>query len=291
MTAAETWARRRIGDTIGGKWRLRDLLGTGGMGAVFVATDASGREVAVKLLHPPLARDGEVRERLAREGYIANSIAHPGVVRVFEISPRDDDEAYLVMERLHGASLKELSLRPDGISLPALLAYADHALDVLAVAHAAKVIHRDLKPDNLFVTSGGHVKVLDFGIARIIDGVPREFRTRTGMTMGTMPYMPVEQALGRHAEVDERTDLYALGAMLFRLITGRPVFQARGEAALLLAMTTQQPPPLASVAPHVPAAVCAIVDRALRPARDERYPDARTMQADVRDARGTHGAS
>ncbi len=155
----------------------------------------------------------------------------------------------------------------------------------MATAHDAKVIHRDLKPDNLFVTTEGRLKVLDFGIARIIDGVPREYRTRTGMTMGTMPYMPIEQALGRHTEIDGRTDLYALGALVFRLLSGRPVFQARGEAALLLAMTTQQPPSLSSVAQDVPQGVCAIVDRALRPAREDRYPNARSMQGDVRAVR------
>jgi len=285
MTPEETLARRRIGDIVGGKWSLVDLLGTGGMGAVFVAEGPSNYVAAVKLLHPQLARDPEVRERLAREGYIANTIEHPGVVRVFELSSREDAEAYLVMERLRGGSLKDLSLRPGGISLYALLDYLDQTLDVLATAHDAKVIHRDLKPDNLFVTTEGRLKVLDFGIARIIDGVPREYRTRTGMTMGTMPYMPVEQALGRHTEIDGRTDLYALGALVFRLLSGRPVFQARGEAALLLAMTTQQPPSLSSVAQDVPHDVCAIVDRALRPARVDRYPDARTMQGDIRAVR------
>ncbi len=121
MTPEETLARRRIGDIVGGKWSLVDLLGTGGMGAVFVAEGPSGYVAAVKLLHPQLARDPEVRERLAREGHIANTIEHPGVVRVFELSSREDAEAYLVMERLRGGSLKDLSLRPGGISLCALL--------------------------------------------------------------------------------------------------------------------------------------------------------------------------
>lgn len=291
MNTEATLARGRIGETIGGKWMLEDLLGTGGMGAVFVATDPSGREVAVKLLHPQLSRNMEVRERLAREGHIANTIVHPGVVHVFESSSSEDAEAYLVMERLLGGSLKDLSRRPDGIQLGALLGYVDQALDVLAAAHAVKIIHRDLKPDNLFVTTEGRLKVLDFGIARIIDGVPREYRTRTGMTMGTLPYMPIEQALGRHAEVDGRTDVYALGALLFRLIAGRPVFVAKGEAALLLAMTTQQPPSLASVVQNVPSQVCAIVDRALRPARENRYPDARAMQNEVRAVLASGGLS
>ena len=117
MNSEVTLARGRIGDTVGGKWTLEGLLGTGGMGAVFVARDPSGREAAVKLLHPQLARNLEVRERLAREGHIANAIAHPGVVRVFESSSSDEAEAYLVMERLHGGSLKDLSQRTTGITL------------------------------------------------------------------------------------------------------------------------------------------------------------------------------
>ena len=162
----------------------------------------------------------------------------------------------------------------------ALLDYADQTLDVLAAAHAANVIHRDLKPDNVFVMNDGRVKVLDFGIARIIDGVPREYRTRTGMTMGTLPFMPIEQALGRHAEVDGRTDLYALGALMFRLLSGRNVFQARGEAALLLAMTTERPTSLAASAPESARSVrsgpaARRISRASCVGRRERPPGAR----------------
>ncbi len=255
------------------------------MAAVYAGTDASGLEAAVKILHPEIGMRTEIRDRFMREGYVANRVDHPGVVRVLEHGAIDDWSAFLVMERLHGESLGERVSRHGIPPTPELLDFLDQVLDVLAVAHAAGIVHRDLKPDNLFVTTAGTIKVLDFGIARVLDSAPNDVRTRTGMAMGTLPYMAPEQALGKRSEIDGRVDIFALGATAFRILAKRRIHEADSEAGLLVAMASSAAPPLRSVAPEVPEDVAAIVDLALAFNRDARYPDVRTMQADVRAVR------
>jgi serine/threonine-protein kinase len=186
------------------------------------------------------------------------------------------------MERLRGESLGERVSRDGSLPLPDLLDVLDQTLDVLAVAHAAGIVHRDLKPDNLFMTDDDTVKVLDFGLARLLESAPGDVRTRTGIAMGTLPYMAPEQALGQRSEVDARVDIFALGATAFRILTKRRIHEADSEAGILIAMASKAAPALRSVAEHVPENVAAIVDVALAFNRDARYPDARTMQADVR---------
>lgn len=281
----ENYIQQRIGKTLGERWRLESVLGVGGMAAVYAARNASGQEVAVKVLHPEIGMRPEVRDRFMREGYVANKIEHPGVVRVLEHGAVDEWSVFLVMERLVGESLADRVTRQGTLPIPELLDTLDQVLDVLAVAHAAGIVHRDLKPDNLFVLADGRLKVLDFGLARVIDGTPEDVRTRTGMAMGTLPYMAPEQALGKRSEIDGRVDLFALGATAFRILARRRIHESDSEAGLLVAMATSPAPPLASVAPHVADSVAAIVDLALAFNRDARYPDARSMQADVRAVR------
>jgi serine/threonine-protein kinase len=281
----EEFVKQRIGQVVGGRWTLHSVLGVGGMAAVYAGTDGSGLEAAVKILHPEIGMRTEIRDRFMREGYVANRVDHPGVVRVLEHGAIDDWSAFLVMERLHGESLGERVSRHGTPPPPELLGFLDQVLDVLAVAHGAGIVHRDLKPDNLFVTAGGTIKVLDFGIARVLDSAPNDLRTRTGMAMGTLPYMAPEQALGKRSEIDGRVDIFALGATAFRILAKRRIHEADSEAGLLVAMASSAAPPLRSVALDVPEDVAAIVDLALAFNRDARYPDARTMQADVRAVR------
>jgi eukaryotic-like serine/threonine-protein kinase len=274
--------RGRIGQVAGGRWTLERLLGTGGMAAVYAARHVDGRVAAVKVLHPEMSLRKDVRERFLREGAAANTIGHPGVVQVLEDGTADGS-TYLVMELLEGETLSD-RVRRLGASFPPeeMLGLLDAVLDVLAAAHGKGIIHRDLKPDNLFVMTDGRIKVLDFGLARLLDDVPGSFKTKTGLALGTLPYMAPEQALGRRAEIDGRADLFALGATAFRILAGRKIHEAESEAELLMAMASKPAPPLKSVAPQVPDGLCSIVDLALAFSRDARYPDAPTMQSDVR---------
>jgi hypothetical protein len=295
-------ASPRVGRLLDEKWRLERLLGVGGMAAVYAARHRNGARAAVKILHPELAREGEVRTRFLQEGYAANKVEHPGAVQVLDddvVKGGDDDgAAYIVMELLEGESLLDRARR-NAAPLPEaeVLAIAEGVLEVLEAAHAHGIVHRDLKPENLFLVRPStpppaldsvvreppvRVKVLDFGIARIADGGGR---TRVGTALGTPSYMAPEQAKGRRDEIDGRTDLFALGATMFRVLTGRRVHDADTAPEILAKMATLPAPPVRSVAPEVSETLASIIDRALRFARADRYADAKAMREDVRAAR------
>jgi serine/threonine-protein kinase len=280
----EELAARRIGQTVG-RYRLERVIGVGGMAAVYAARAADGAVAAIKILHPEMSLRRDVRERFLREGYVANSIQHPGAVRALEHGDAPESGVFLALELLQGETLTERFKRHGSLPHAELLDYADQVLDVLAVAHQRGVVHRDLKPDNLFVTHEGRIKILDFGLARLKEAAPSDYRTRTGMALGTLPYMAPEQALGRRDEIDQRVDLFALGATLFRLVSGRKIHESPSEAELLIAMASKPAPSVLSVAPNVSPDLGRVIDLALAFSRDARYPDARTMQADVRALR------
>ena len=279
----ETEAAARVGTTLCQKWTLEKLLGVGGMAAVYVANHKIGRRDAIKILHREVAQQPDLLARFEQEAHAVNRFHHPGAVEIRDIDVAEDGSPFLVMELLSGESLGERARRLGGIALDEVLRLADELLDVLAAAHARGIIHRDIKLDNLFVQTDGSLKVLDFGIARVRDGMPLKMRTRAGATLGTAPYMPPEQIKGM--EIDARADLFAVGATMFRLIAKRRIHEAKNETEMLLKMASQPAPPLLSVAPDVPPGVGLVVDRALRFDRDLRYPDALTMQADVRALR------
>ncbi|WP_437673476.1 protein kinase domain-containing protein [Sorangium sp. So ce131] len=271
---------RRVGTTLRGKWTIDRLLGIGGMAAVYAATHKIGRREAIKILHPEVARSKDLRARFEREAQAVNRFRHPGVVEIRDIDTTDDGAPFLVMELLEGESLADRLQRLGNVETGEVLRLMDELLDVLGAAHDQGIIHRDIKLDNLFVENGGRLKVLDFGIARMRDGVKTAMRTRTGATLGTVSYMAPEQVRG--ISVDHRADLFAVGATMFRLIAKRRIHEARTESELLVKMATMAAPPLASVAPETPQGLCLLVDRALAFDRERRYPDARTMQADMR---------
>jgi tRNA A-37 threonylcarbamoyl transferase component Bud32 len=274
------YAERRLGAILRGKWTLERLLGVGGMAAVYVGVHKIGQRAAIKILHPDVARSPELRARFEQEAHAVNRFKHPGAVEIRDIDVTEDGAPFLVMELLVGASLAELAGRDGGVAVGEVLRLVDELLDVLGAAHAQGIVHRDIKPDNLFVREDGRLKVLDFGIARMREGA---LRTRAGAMLGTTPYMAPEQIKG--VEIDARVDVFAVGATMFRLLAGRRVHEAESEPALLIMMATQPAPPLLSVAPGVPPAVARIVDRALAFDREARYPDALTMQREVRAAR------
>ncbi len=275
----------RIGTTLRGKWTLEKLLGEGGMASVYVARHKIGHLEAIKIMHSMVASSPELRARFEQEARLANRFHHPGAVEIRDIDVTEDGAPFLVMELLEGETLSTIARRSkEPLDVATVLRVADEVLDVLAAAHATGIIHRDIKPDNLLLTKQGPVKVLDFGIARLREGLSRDVKTHTGTTLGTVAYMAPEQAKG--GEVDARVDIYAMGATMFRLLAGRRVHEADTEAERLAKLMSGSAESLGSVATKVPAAVCAIVDRALAFDRSNRYPDAAAMQADVRAARG-----
>jgi serine/threonine-protein kinase len=285
MSPEHAKALARVGRVLKGKYTLDRLLGEGGMGAVYAATHRNGLQVAIKMLHPSLSADDTVRARFLREGYAANKVKHSSVVTVLD-DEIDEEEgtAFLVLELLEGETAESYVKRSGGIMpVEQALVLADRVLDVLAAAHSQGVVHRDIKPDNLFLTRDGGLKVFDFGIARLLEQSQHaQAATRTGAFLGTPAFMAPEQARGRSEQIDARTDLWALGATLFTLLSNRPVHEADTVNELLLAAMTRAPLPLAQVASHVPLAVAAIVDRALAFDRDQRWSDARAMQQAIR---------
>ncbi|MBN2192926.1 MAG: protein kinase [Polyangiaceae bacterium] len=280
--AIEEFVTDRVGRVIDGRWRLRRAIGAGGMAAVYEAEGAQGELVAVKILHPEMCVRRDVRERFLREGMVATRVQHPGAVQIFAQGTSGEDCAYLTMELLRGETLAQRVTRLGTLPTEEVLRVLDEVLDVLKVAHGLGIVHRDIKPDNLFVAESGRIKVLDFGLARLLEQMPGDFRTRSGLALGTFPYMAPEQALGRRSEIDGRVDIFALGASAFRIIARRRIHEAESEAELLMAMASKPAPPLAGVAPGTPEGLCRVVDLSLAFSKDARYPDVATMQADVR---------
>jgi len=273
-------ARAKVGTMLAGRWQLDDVIAMGGMAAVFAAKDRDGSMVAVKMLLPQFAAVGSIRKRFTREAYVANTIDHPGVVNILADATGEDGSVFLVMELLAGESMETL-LRRSGGRLPPqdVLAFADQTLSVLAVAHAKGIIHRDLKPTNLFITPDGQIKILDFGLARLdsVAGPP----TAAGLVLGTTAYMPPEQAMGLPDQIDARSDIFTMGALMFRTLSGRYIReQMKGDDRLMAAML-EPAPTLHSAMPDAPKLLAALVDRALAFSRNDRFATAHEMRTVV----------
>lgn len=278
-------ARARVGRVLKEKWRLDALLGVGGMAAVYSATHRNAKQVAIKMLHPELCIDDDVKTRFLREGYVANTVGHLGAVSVLDDDVTEDGAVFLVMELLDGETVEARAQRSGGrLPLADVLSIADQLLDVLTAAHAKGMVHRDLKPENLFLTRSGELKVLDFGIARLKELSNRSNATRSGVTMGTPAFMSPEQARGLWDQVDARTDIWAVGACMFTLLTGKCVHEGRTPNELLLRAMTAPAPALATVLPEVASNIASLVDRALSFEKTARWADARAMQIALRSA-------
>lgn len=283
----------RVGRVLNEKWTLERLIGVGGMAAVYGGRHRNGAKAAVKILHAELGKNPAVRERFLREGYAANRVEHRGAVQVLDDDivkdGPDDGAAYLVMELLEGESLEDRAAHAPPISEQEYLTIANGVLQVLEAAHEHGVVHRDLKPDNIFLARDPddgrlRVKVLDFGLARLTES---HITTQLGLALGTPSYMSPEQAAGRSEEIDGRTDLFALGATGFRLLTLRRIHEEENIVRLVGKMANDPAPPIRTVAPTISEKVAAIIDRALAFRREDRYPDAAAMRADVQAARDT----
>jgi serine/threonine-protein kinase len=286
----EERARARVGQMLVGKYRLDRLLGVGGMAAVYAATHRNKKRFAVKMLHQELSLHPGLRTRFMREGYVANTVEHPGAVTVIDDDVTEDGSAFLVMELLHGAPVDEVCARKGGkLPVQHVLAIADQLLDVLAAADAKSIVHRDIKPANVFITRDGQVKVLDFGVARLRDAQGAQ-ATHSGMALGTPAFMAPEQALGRSEEISGRTDVWAVGATMLSLLTGRSVHEASSAQEQMVFAATKPAPSLAVLMPDAPASVVALVDKALAFDQSARWQSAGAMRDAVREAyRALHG--
>ncbi len=259
-----TRAESRVGQMLRGKWRVDRLIDIGGMGAVYAATHRNGRRAALKVLHPQYALDPEVRKRFLREGYVANKIDHPGALAILDDDVAEDGSPFLVMELLEGESLAGWLKRVGGTLDPVeAIAVAGQVLEVLGLAHQHGIVHRDIKPGNIFVVQSGHAKLLDFGLARVRDGVISLIPTAVGIVMGTPGYMAPEQARGLGDQIDARSDIFAVGAVLFRAISGRPIHAKETPFDTTIAAMREPAPALKAVVPHVDPALAVAVDRAL----------------------------
>jgi serine/threonine protein kinase len=267
-----------------GNYTIERELGRGGMGAVYLAVHALlGRRAAVKVLLPELSRNQDHVQRFFNEARAATAINHPSIVEVYDFGWSSDGSAYIVMELMDGESLSARLRRLGRLPVGNALTVARQIANALAAAHKAGIVHRDLKPDNIFlvpdieVAGGERVKLLDFGIAKLAadGGVSR---TTTGAIMGTPLYMSPEQCEGAR-QVDHRTDLYALGCILFEMITGRVPFVHEGVGGLIGMHLYVAPPELRSLAPEAPVEVETIVARLLAKKPEERFQTADELSA------------
>jgi serine/threonine protein kinase len=283
LEAATERARARVGTVLKQKWRLDRLLGVGGMAAVYAATHHNKKRAAIKMLHPELSQDAAIRKRFLREGYVANAIGQRGAVAVDYDDVSDEGLAFLVMELLDGETIEQRWQRKDRLLSPhEALSVADQLLDTLAAAHAQGIVHRDLKPGNMFLTRDGTVKVLDFGIARVRELSSPLNTTLAGSAMGTPAFMAPEQARGRWEDVDGRSDLWAIGATLYTLLTGKFVHSGDTASETLALAVTRPARSIGERRPDLHPSLIRFVDKALSYDKAARFPDAATMQHALR---------
>jgi hypothetical protein len=272
-------------------FRIEGLLGEGGMGLVYRAQDTRlHRPVAVKLLSAELTGDADRKQRFLQEARAAARINHPAVAQIF-----DADEAegvtFIVMELVEGQTVRQL-IQSGELDLMGAMEVGVQVARGLAKAHELGIIHRDIKPANIMRTRDGHAKILDFGLAKLVapatgqgppeTAVPREFdtaRTLPGIVMGTPAYMSPEQVKG--LSVDARTDIFALGLLLFEMATGRSPFERENFREALHAVACEETPPMNSVRPHIPDALQRVVSRCLKKQPEERYQTARLVAEDL----------
>lgn len=266
------------GSLVLGRYRIGDVIGQGGMGTVFEAEDgALGRQVAVKALKPEVASDPEILERFRREATIAARLSHPGIAQVLDFA-EEDGRSYLVMELLKGRDLARV-LAEEGRLEPSRAAeIARRVAEALEHAHREGAVHRDIKPANIFLTDSGSVKVTDFGIATAAEQAPL---TKTGDILGTAFYLSPEQVRGVAAT--PASDIYALGCVLFEMVTGRPPFSAETSVATALARLDKPPPSAAALTPDLPPRLEKVIQTALAEDTAARFQSAAAMSEALAD--------
>ncbi|GMU02024.1 hypothetical protein KH5H1_61440 [Corallococcus caeni] len=261
-------------------YEIGTVLGKGGMGAVFLARHLRlpGKQVAIKVLHGAEALSEEVAVRFRREAEIASRLGHPNIVEVLDFDTLEDGTPFMVMEYLRGEGLSRRLRKQKQLPLEEVLSIARQMGAALQAAHRAGVVHRDLKPGNVFLVPteaggvvGERVKLLDFGISKLVDS--RTVQTLDSVLMGTPQYMAPEQAMGQNSNVDARTDLFAFGCIVYEMLAGRPPYSGDNIAELIYQIVHLEPPPLLSLAPGTPPHVVAAITRAMAKKPEDRYPD------------------
>ncbi|MBA3818215.1 MAG: protein kinase [Deltaproteobacteria bacterium] len=285
-----------IGSEVDGRYRVIELIGEGGMGKVYLAEHVEiGKRVALKVLHPSYSRMPDLVERFRREARAASKIGHPNIVDVTDSGTTGDGSVYFVMEFLEGVELGSIIEREGAIEVARCLRIASQICRALAAAHAQGIVHRDLKPENVFlITRDGAtdvVKVLDFGIAKTTEAeAARERRlTSPGMAMGTPEYMSPEQAAGRPA--DARCDVYALGAIIYEMVTGNAPYSGENFMEILTKKATQDPPPPSSVRQGLSQTVSDLVMSAMARDPDDRPQTMETFEYELNKALAGRGVA
>jgi serine/threonine-protein kinase len=284
------YGRLAVGFMVEDRYRVGEIVGKGGSGLIYQATDVTtGQRVALKTLNSDLLSHPSAVARYHREARAAAGIGHPNICSVSDVGQLPDGRPFLVMELLTGRTLAD-RIRDDGaMPFPHVVNILTQTLSALEAAHAKKIVHRDIKPDNVFLTDRIRgvtaVKLLDFGIAKSLDENAELSLTRTGMVVGTPFYMAPEQARGE--TLDHRVDIYACGVLLFEMLTGRRPFHATNYNALMVQVLTSPPPDPRHLRPAVPSGFAAVVTRAMAKDKRERYADARAFLAALWELQST----
>lgn len=296
---------KRMGDTLSpdsliSHYRILSKLGEGGMAEVYLAQDMKlGRRVAIKFLPPETSKDPHARKRLVREAQAAATLEHQNICAVYEVG-ESDGHTFIVMQYVEGTTLHEFLNEQSPLDLPTVLSLAKEVADAIAEAHSHGIVHRDLKPQNIMITRRKQAKVMDFGLAKVLEGahvVESEAETKSlltapGMIIGTMPYMSPEQVRGER--VDERSDTFSFGVVLYEMLTGHQPFAAPSGVATISAILTREPDPIHHYNPSCPKKLELIVRKCLIKNRDRRYQnmsevvgDLEFVGAEVNGARST----
>jgi serine/threonine-protein kinase len=270
-------------------YEIEERLGQGGMGVVYRARDTRlGRHVALKLLPPEFSQDEDRKARFIQEAKAAAQLSHPAIAQVYDVG--DGPEGlYIAMELVPGRTVKALI---EGRELDALgaIEIAHQVAGGLQKAHEAGVVHRDIKPDNVIVTPDGHAKILDFGLAKLVESRPEApdgishmetlAKTQAGFVIGTLRYMSPEQARGQL--VDHRSDLFSLGIVLYEMVTGQLPFAGHTALDTLHAIAFEETRPITALRPNLPPSLQRVITRCLRKRPQDRYPDARELASDLK---------
>ena len=264
---------------LGGRYRMGGVIGRGGMAEVLIGTDVRlGRDVAVKVLRVDLARDPSFQARFRREAQAAASLDAPTIVAVYDTGQDEAGVPWIVMEYVDGRTLREILIAEGRLLPQRALEIAADVCSALEAAHAAGMVHRDIKPGNVMLTSGGEVKVMDFGIARAAAG-SESTMTQTAAVIGTAAYLSPEQARGEH--VDSRSDIYSTGCLLYELVTGVPPFVGDSPVAVAYQHVREDPIPPSEYDPTMPVDIDAVVLKAMAKNPANRYQSADQMREDL----------